>query len=110
MLLEYNNSVKATLESTFEEFTPTEAIIYGTKGRIKLHPRFHHTQKLTLHTEKGSEDFYIPYKGNGYLYEIEEVNNCLLRGRTESSKMPLKVSLDLISLIDRVKDSIGLSY
>jgi hypothetical protein len=52
----------------------------------------------------------IPYQGNGYLHEIEEVNRCLNEGRTESPKLPLSMSLDLISVIDRVKREIGLRY
>lgn len=110
ILLGYDNSAKAMLESTFETETPTQATIYGTKGKIRLHHQFHHTEKITLYTEGGSENFDVPYRGNGYLHEIEEVNNCLLNGMTESPKLPLSVSMDLISLIDRVKSEIGLSY
>ena len=57
-----------------------------------------------------TKDIEIPYHGNGYFHEIEEVNHCLLEGKTESPKMPLSMSLDLISVIDRVKKEIGLSY
>jgi predicted dehydrogenase len=110
VLLDYDHSAKAVLESTFETETPTEATIYGAKGRIMLHQRFHHTEKITLYTEAGSEDFVIPYKGNGYVHEIDEVNDCLLQGKTESPKLPLKLSLDLITLIDRVKEEIELVY
>jgi predicted dehydrogenase len=110
ILLGYDNSAKAMLESTFETETPTEAAIYGTKGWIRLHHQFHHSEKITLYTAGGSENFDLPYRGNGYFHEIEEVNNCLLKGRTESPKLPLSVSMDLISLIDRVKSEIGLSY
>jgi predicted dehydrogenase len=110
MLLDYENSAKAVLESTFETETPTEAIIYGTGGTIRLHRRFHHTEKITLDTESKSEDIVVPYRGNGYFHEIEEVNDCLLKGRKESPKLPLTVSLDLISILDRVREEIGLQY
>ncbi|MFO7615515.1 MAG: Gfo/Idh/MocA family oxidoreductase [Bacteroidales bacterium] len=82
----------------------------GTEGKIRLHRRFHHTEKITLIREDGSKDIDIPYQGNVYLHEIEEVNRCLFEGRSESPKLPPGVSLDLISVIDRVKTEIGLRY
>ena len=111
MLLDYRNGAKAVLESTFEADTPTEAYIYGEKGTIHMHPQFHHTQKLSLFQEgELRKKFDIQYTGNGYYHEIEEVHNCLLNGKTESDKIPLSVSMDLMTLLDRVKKEIGLEY
>lgn len=110
MLFNYSNDSKAILESTIEAKTPTEACIYGTEGTIKLHSRFHHANKITLTKNGEDEVFNIGYEGNGYFHEIEEVNNCLIQGLTQSSKLPLRLSLDLIKIIDRVKNEIGLNY
>lgn len=111
ILFDYENSSKAFLESTIEADTPTEAFIYGAKGHIKMHSRFHHSEKISLF-QNGTlkEVFDLPYQGNGYLNEIEEVNSCLKRKELESNKLPQSVSLNLITLIDRIKDEIGLSY
>jgi predicted dehydrogenase len=111
ILLDYENSAKAILESTLEANTPTEAYIYGSKGVIKLHSRFHHSEKISLYQNGAlKEEFNLPYKGNGYLHEIEEVNRCLKNKELESDKLPQSVSLNLIRLIDQIKDKIGLSY
>jgi predicted dehydrogenase len=110
MLFNYENGAKANLESTMETETPTEAYIYGSEGVIKLHSRFHHTDKITISRNGENEILDMNYKGNGYIYEIEEVNKCLLNQETESSKLSLKTSLDLISLIDSVREEIGLNY
>lgn len=111
MLFNYANSAKANLESTIEADTPIEAYIYGSEGHLKLHSRFHHTEKISLYkNEELIESFEIPYKGNGYYHEIEEVNNCLLNNEIESAKLPHSTSLNLIKLIDRVKDEMGLRY
>ncbi|SEB52022.1 Predicted dehydrogenase [Tenacibaculum sp. MAR_2009_124] len=110
ILFNYSEGVIANLDSTIESDTATEAFIYGSKGAIRIHQRFHHANKLTISINGNQEVLDIPYHGNGYLYEIEEANNCLLSGNTESSKHSLKNSLDLISVIDKVKDQIGLSY
>jgi len=110
VLLDYENNTKAGLESTFEADTPTEAVIYGSKGTIRLHKQFHHTEKLTVTCGSELETFDLKYKGFGYVHEIEEANQCLLNGKTESEKYSLQTSLELISLIDRVKKEIELEY
>ncbi len=111
MLFDYENNVKANLESTFEANTPTEAYIYGTKGHIKLHYRFHHTENISLVLNDAPEQrFEIKYRGEGYFHEILEVNLCLKQKKLESSKHPLKRSLQLIKILDRVRHQIGLKY
>ena len=111
MLFDYKNSAKAMLESTIEVNTPTEAIIYGSNGTIKVHNRFPLAEKLSIYQDdKLKERFELNYTGNGYVHEIEEVNNCLLMGKLQSNKLPHQLSLDLITTIDRVKKQIGLSY
>jgi predicted dehydrogenase len=111
MLFEYNNSSKAVLETTVEADTPTEAYIFGTKGTLKLHSDFFHCEKISLY-QRGEliETFELTHKGSGYVHEIEEVNKCLSNHYTESPLLPHRVSFDLISIIDRVKDEIGLQY
>jgi len=110
ILFDYENGAKAVLDSTFEVDTSTEAYIYGTKGSLQLHSRFHHSEKITI-TQDGEKDVLgIPYSGNGYIHEIEEVNKCLLNREIESSKLPLKITANLMKLIDSVKKEIGLNY
>lgn len=110
MLFDYENDAKAVLESSFEANTPTEAHIHGTKGSIKIHHRFHQPNTITLFQEGSETVFELPYTGNGYIHEIEEVNNCILNRETQSAKLPLALSQKLIGIIDRVKSEIGLKY
>ncbi|MDJ0646030.1 MAG: Gfo/Idh/MocA family oxidoreductase [Flavobacteriaceae bacterium] len=111
ILFDYENNAKAVLQSTLEAHTPTEATIYGSKGIIKLHSRFHQSEKLSLLKEGIPEQvFELPFTGHGYVHEIEEVNRCLRTKQLESDKLPKKLSLDLIKIIDRVKEEIGLQY
>lgn len=110
ILFDYENDAKAILESTIEADTPIEASIYGSEGSLQLHSQFHHTEKITISKNGEKEVLDIKSKGNGYIHEIEEVNKCLLNGEIESAKLPLKMSVDLITLIDKVKKEIGLKY
>jgi len=111
MLFDYTNGAKAILESHIESTTPVEAYIYGSKGSIKMHKNFHHSKELTIHLE-GEEpsSIQIEYIGNGYYHEILEVMICLRNKKTESSKMPHQMSIDLIKTLDRVRSEIGLTY
>jgi len=87
-----------------------EAFINGTTGTLKLHRRFHHTEKIT-HTHNDEDTILdIKYKGNGYIHEIEEVNSCFFNRNIESSKLPLQMTLDLSVVMDTIKDKIGLKY
>lgn len=110
MLFDYENGAKAILESTFEVDTPTEGYIFGSKGSIKLHRRFHHANTITLFKDDVETVFELPHSGNGYIHEIEDVNGCIRNGETENSKLPLAFSAQLMTIIDRVKAQIGLNY
>jgi predicted dehydrogenase len=110
MLFDYQNGSKASLESTIEADTPIEGYIYGSKGSIKMHSRFHHTEILTISVNGKSETLEMKIEGNGYLYEIEEANQCLANNQTESEKLPLSTSIDLMSVLKMVMEEIGLNY
>lgn len=111
MELYYEKGATAKLYSSFMKTTPTEAIIFGENGNLKLHTRFHHSPKLTLNLNNGEATiFELPYLGNGYVHEISEVNKCLRNGVTQSELLPLKFSLQLTELLDSVREKIGLVY
>ncbi|HOI32812.1 MAG: Gfo/Idh/MocA family oxidoreductase [Bacteroidales bacterium] len=110
-LLSYADRTKAMLESTTEANTPVEATIYGSKGTIRLFSRFHHCERIAIQLhEKSEEIIHIPYVGNGYFHEIEEVNHCLLANAIESTKMPHQMSLNLIKLMDEIRKQTDLHY
>ncbi len=52
----------------------------------------------------------LPYRGNGYLDEAEEVGRCLAAGRTESAIMSLADSLAIAETLDGIRERWGLVY
>jgi predicted dehydrogenase len=111
MLFDHKDGKKAMLESSITTNTPTEAMIFGSKGSIKLHRRFFHTDTITItRSDNTEETIHMPLTGTGYYYEILEVMHCLSRHKTQSSKMTHAMSLDLIQTLDRVRSEIGLVY
>ena len=107
----YENGAHADLVATLQENTPIEALIKGTKGSIKMHKRFHHTEKLTVTVfGKSPEILNMPYLGNGYFHEIEEVISCLQNHEIQSRKMPHAMSMNLIATLDKIRKEINLTY
>jgi dihydrodiol dehydrogenase / D-xylose 1-dehydrogenase (NADP) len=50
------------------------------------------------------------FAGNGYQFEVMEVNRCVQDGRTESSTMSLNDSLEVMRLMDALRSQWGLLY
>ena len=53
---------------------------------------------------------HLPYDGNGYQFEAQEVVDCLLDGKTESEVMPYADSLSLMRAMDQIRQQWGLIY
>ncbi len=110
-MFRYTSKRMAMGHCTLRAHTPIEARIYGTKGSIYLHPRWHHTERLTITTYEGRETndeiVALPYEGWGYRYEAIHVMQCLTEGRLESPRVPLQFTLDLSETLDMVAQKAG---
>ena len=112
MLLRFSQNQHAILDSSILNDTPTVAYIYGTKGRIKIHRRWHESKSFTVFEEgKDPQEFSFDFEGcRGYRFEAEEVMRCVRAGKKESEILPLSFSKDLMELLDNVRKEIGLEY
>ena len=104
ILLQYDSNVKVFLEATFAEDLPCEAKIQGTTGTIVMHRMWHCPTKITVENKNGIVDCTPDYYGNGYNYEIEEVQNCLQNNKIESTKMSLQFSSILMRYLDKISE------
>jgi len=111
MLFGYADGQLAHLHSTVRSRTTTEAFIYGEKGTIHLHSRWHEPTSMTLTNLEGeAQHFDVERKSNGYHYEAEEVMRCLAAGKKQSDWMSHDFSLQLIRLLDLVRAKAGIHY
>ncbi len=111
MLFGYETDQSAVLDANLLVNTPVECWLYGTKGSLKMSNPFHHTKEISLFRERELVKTYTSdFVGLGYYHEILEVQDCLDNGRIESKKLPLSFSLQLITIIDKVRAEIGLNY
>lgn len=110
-VLGYKNEATANLSCTLKSRTLTEALIYGENGYIHIEGRFMEAKRITLYeTDKKPVKFNFPRKTFGYNFEIEEVSQCVREGKKESEKMPLSMSVKLISLLDEIRQKAGIIY
>jgi predicted dehydrogenase len=110
-IYKYNNDVTSVLNCTFASTTNCEAIIYGEKGKITIHSRFHEATQISLQlNDQIAETFNYPRDTFGYNYEIDEVNACILADKTESEVLPLDFSKKLIRLLDKTREAAGIIY
>lgn len=85
--------------------------VCGSKGFLRLHSRFHHTEDFTIELNDGSRrEIHLPRQGNGYPHEAMEVNRCLRQGLLESPSMPLDETLALMGVMDEIRAQTGVRY
>ncbi|MFU8860059.1 MAG: Gfo/Idh/MocA family protein [Cyclonatronaceae bacterium] len=106
----YKSGAEARLYCSFLEQTPTAAVITGDRGKLTIHPKFHAPTSFTLENNSRSETFDFDVKTNGYSYEIIHFNHLIRRGHTESDIMTFNKSKQLITLLDAVREQVGLVY
>ena len=113
MIFKYGNTCTADLQCTLLEDTPTELIIKGEWGTLKVGEtaRFHEPSNYVLQIkDKRRKTSNFEYTCNGYVYEADEVAKCIQNGLTESNLMSLDFSLRLIALLDQVRKKAGIHY
>ena len=109
MIFKYDNA-QSILYSGLNSNSKMEAQIAGSEGAIFIHPRWHETTGYTLEKDGDKTENEIGKVGKGYTYEIEEVQNCLSQGKLESELWSHQNSLDLIALLDTVRERTGIVF
>ncbi len=101
----------SVLASALRTQTSMSAYVYGTHGQIHLPKQFWRAKEMIVQPRnKAPQHVHLPYEGNGYQFEAQEVVDCLLAGKTESEIMPLADSLSLMLTMDQIRRQWGLKY
>lgn len=109
--LGYKGGQLANLYASLRTDSPIEAIIMGSRGRIRLHAPMFRPTRLTLSISgQPDEVIELPLTGNGYNYQAVEVMDCLRAGRLESQTMPLDETLAIMQTMDQIRALWGLKY
>lgn len=118
IVLRYGNEALATLTTSIRTSAPNTATIVGSAGRIEVAERY---LMPTTFTVTGADGIAVEYDGRvrdasgellaeGKQYEAAEVARCVAAGLTESPRMTLDESLELMEIMDSVRAQIGVRY
>ncbi len=111
-LFDYSNGRCAMLSSSFTHDAPTEAVVCGTKGHIRM-PWFLGGSELIIHRhdEEPPEILKFPYgEGENFKFEITHAMDCIAEGKTESPILPLAETLVILQTMDALRAQWGLKY
>jgi predicted dehydrogenase len=103
-------SAHAVLFSGLSADSPMEASISGSDGTIVIHSRWHESQGISVTKDNITTKTDLPTVGKGYTYEIEEVHRCLVNKQIESHLWSHRNSLELIGLLDKIRDKAGITF
>lgn len=109
MIFHYDTA-QAVLYSGLTGDSKMEAEISGSKGEIFIHPRWHEADGCHLAKDDKIQQFDLPRQGNGFVYEIEEVHQCLKAKKLESDLWSHQNSLDVAELLDTIRKKCGITF
>jgi predicted dehydrogenase len=110
IMLDYENGVTAHLITTIGSIIDPQAVVFGTKGHILL-PEFSALQSFQVVLDNGTQYIKdVPFVINGFEYQINEVERCLKNHAVESSVMTHKNTIDVMSLMDKIRSDWGLQF
>ncbi len=111
ILLSHGGGANALLYVSLHARSAPDLRILGKRGEIHVHAPIFSPAKLTLRLhDQDKQDFDLPFTGNGYQYQVDEVVHCLQLGKCESEIMPLAETLSIMETMDAVRRQIGLTY
>lgn len=112
MSFQYPNGKIASLVSSFACYSSTQTEFCCEDGFLRLNRRFYTPTTITKWKNWGEEQTITLEAGKGFGYELEadHVMKCLDAGLIESNMMPLSLSLDLMEIMDRVRQDAGIVF
>ena len=110
-LLKYDKGEIADLSFALRTNAVNEAYILGTEGYIRINDVFAvPTKAILVINKKEVEVLEEPKTGDGLVYEAKEVMRCMKEGLKESPYMPLEESLQIMRIMDKIREPWDLTY
>lgn len=112
VLFKYKGGEMASLMSSFAVHSPVQTEYLCERGYVLLHPRWFTPTDITIWKEGGEiETIGSKHRdGFGYQYEARHVMECLDAGLIESPRMSWQISLNLMSILDRIRIDAGIFF
>ena len=111
ILFTYNSGAQAVLTTTMIAQTPCRAVISGINGWLEIDRTFYNPASMRVHLYDGTVTEYpSKYQGHGLREQAIEFENIVRSGRYESLHLTHKHTLEIMELMDQIRNKIGLKY
>ena len=109
--LHYKDGRMAVLTHGIYSRSDRKGIIYGDKGYIVVE-NINNPTSVDVYdcNDVLLEHHDIPKQISGYEYEIEECIDCISNNKIETNSIPLQDSIELMEVMDKVRNIWGLKY
>ena len=100
ILIQYENGVIASTRGAIGLKTDNVAKIYGTEGKIEVE-NFWKSSSATLFDDEGNAEVFSLNQESEFVYQIQEMIDCVSTGNNESEIMSEAASLAILQLIEK---------
>lgn len=114
-LFRFPGGCLSTISTSFDLLMPEQATLHGTLGYVR-YPAFSRGESFSIHRHAGTgnvtdvEEVRLDHEDNGFVYQVREVARRIRAGETESDVMPLAESVEILAVMDRMRESWGFRY
>jgi len=111
ILFTYASGAQAILTTTMFAQTPCRAVVSGVNGWLEIDRTFYNPTTMRVHLYDGTTTEYPSnYQGHGLREQAIEFANIVCTGKFESEYLTHKHTLEIMDLMDLIRDKIGLKY
>ena len=111
MLFTYKSGAQAILTTTMIAQTPCRAVVSGLNGWLEIDRTFYNPAGMRVHLYDGTTTEYpSDYQGHGLREQAIEFEKIVRSGRYESEHLTHKHTLEIMELMDEIRNKIGLKY
>ncbi len=109
--LHFAGGIASQFVCAFDTQADNAMHIYGSQGQIIVHAGFWQATRTTL-CRQGEADQTVdmPFRINGFEYEIEEACRYIRAGKLQSDVIPHADTLATLQLIDAMRGRLGIRY
>ena len=108
--LGFGPDVQASLHTTSFAKTATTAVVFGKDGRVEIAGEFYRPTSFTVVRNDGATwDYYREVDG-GFQYQAAEVARRIAEGSTESPRITLDNTLEVMRTMDEIRRQSGVVY
>jgi predicted dehydrogenase len=111
MIFAYASGAQAILTTTMVAQTPCRAVISGVNGWLEIDRTFYNPTTMRVHLYDGTTTEYPSnYQGHGLREQAIEFADIVRAGKFESEHLTHKHTLEIMELMDLIRNKIGLKY